>query len=414
MRPLADAQRDVLSTVRLTEIVEVALWDAAGLVLAADVGAPHDVPPFTNSAMDGYAVIGADVEEVPVTLEVLEDVAAGHVAGTAVRPGTAIKIMTGAPLPAGADTVVKVEDTEPGEGTVRILNSAPAGTAVRPAGGDLGAGTLVFEAGTRLTARHVAVLASIGVAAPAVRRRPTVAIMSTGDEVQPPETETLQPGQIRDTNRPLLARMLTELGVDVIDLGIVRDDETLLRSTVERAAAAADAIFTSGGVSMGEYDLVKAVLRTLGDIDFWQVAMQPAKPFAFGTIDGTPLFGLPGNPVSVMVAFEQFARPALLHMMGSERLFRPRVRAVMDEAIMTDPAKTVFSRVEVAIDDHGVFHARPSGGQSSNVLSALAAADAFGVVPVGVGEVAIGDPISLEMFTWPERRTAADVLGRPA
>ena len=389
----------------------MSLWEAAGLVLAADVRAPHDVPPFTNSAMDGYAVLGADVADVPTTLEVLEDVAAGHVAGGEVVSGSAIKIMTGAPMPAGADTVVKVEDTEPGDGSVRILASAPVGTAVRPAGGDLAAGSQVFTAGTRLTARHVAVLASIGVAEPTVRRRPTVAIMSTGDEVQPPETATLAPGQIRDTNRPLLKRLLTELGVDVVDLGIIADDEALLRSTVEKAAAESDAIFTSGGVSMGEYDLVKAVLGTLGDIDFWQVAMQPAKPFAFGTIDGTPLFGLPGNPVSVMVAFEQFARPALLHMMGSERLFRPRVSGVMGEAIRTDPAKTVFSRVVVSIDPDGVFHARPSGGQSSNVLSALAAADAFAVAPVGVGDVAAGDEISLEMFTWPERRTAAEVLG---
>ncbi|MDH3500499.1 MAG: molybdopterin-binding protein, partial [Acidimicrobiia bacterium] len=159
-----------------------------------------------------------------------------------------------------------------------------------------------------------------------------------------------------------------------------------------------------------EYDLVKEVLATLGDIEFWQVAMQPAKPFAFGMIDGTPLFGLPGNPVSVMVAFEQFARPALLHMMGADRLFRPHVPGVMDVGIDTDPAKTVFSRVELEMVD-GVFHARPSGGQGSNVLSALAAADAFGVVPVGVGRVDAGDPVTLEMFTWPETRRAEEVVG---
>ena len=410
MRPLADAQRDVLRTVPMTDLAEVALADAGGLCLAFDVTAPHDVPPFTNSAMDGYAVRAADVAVPPVDLTVLEDVAAGYVAGGRVEPGAAIKIMTGAPIPGGADSVVKVEDTEPGEGTVRILASVDVGTAVRPAGGDLEAGAHVFSAGTRLTARHLAVLASLGVGRPTVRRRPKIAIMSTGDEVLPPETEELAPGQIRDTNRPLLRRMLADLGVDVLDLGIIEDDESLLRSTVEQAAADADAIFTSGGVSMGEYDLVKAVLATLGDIEFWQVAMQPAKPFAFGMIRGTPLFGLPGNPVSVMVAFEQFARPALLHMIGSERLFRPHVPGVLDEPLLTDPIKTVFSRVEVDVRD-GVFHARPSGGQSSNVLSALAAADAFAVVPVGVGDVASGEEVTLEMFTWPERRTAAEVVG---
>ncbi len=410
MRPLADAQRDVLATVPATESVTVALEHAAGLALAGPVTAPHDVPPFTNSAMDGYAVRASDVADAPVELKVLEDVAAGHVAATVVEPGTAIKIMTGAPIPNGADAVVRVEDTEPGEGFVRIITGAETGTAIRPAGGDLAAGSPVFDAGTRLTARHVAVLASLGIANPAVRRRPRVAVMSTGDEVLPPDTPELAPGQIRDTNRPLLRRLLKELDVAVLDLGIIRDDEDLLRSTVERAAAEADAIFTSGGVSMGEYDLVKAVLAKLGDIEFWQVAMQPAKPFAFGMIEGTPLFGLPGNPVSVMVAYEQFARPALLHMMGATRIFRPQIRGIIDERLVTDPQKTVFSRVELEERD-GVFHARASGGQSSNVLSALAAADAFGVVPVATGTLEEGDPITLEMFTWPERRTAAEVVG---
>ncbi|MDH3500584.1 MAG: molybdopterin molybdotransferase MoeA, partial [Acidimicrobiia bacterium] len=250
MRPLAEAQRDVLVTVPLIEVVNVPLDQAAGLVLASPVTAPHDVPPFTNSAMDGYAVIAADVRNPPVELTVTEDVAAGHVASGTVTTGTAIKIMTGAPVPAGADSVVKVEDTEPGPGRVTILAAVEEGTAVRPAGGDLAAGAAVFDAGTRLTARHLAVLASLGVASPTVRRRPRVALMSTGDEVRPPETADLSPGQIRDTNRPLLSRVLAELGVVVLDLGIIRDDEALLRSTVARAAAEADAIFTSGGVSM--------------------------------------------------------------------------------------------------------------------------------------------------------------------
>ena len=298
MRSLEQAQRDVLSAVPLLPALEVPVWEALGLALAGPVVAPHDVPPFTNSAMDGYAVLGADVEEGPVTLRLLEDVPAGYVAEQVVRPGTAIKIMTGAPMPEGADTVVKVEDTEPLPDGVRIMAATPTATAVRLAGGDLEAGDPVFAAGERLTAPHLAVLASLGVS-PRVRRRPRVAMLSTGDEVLPPETEDLGPGQIRDTNRPLLAAMLDELGVEVVDLGIVGDDADVLRNTLEQGAREADMVLTSGGVSMGEYDLVKIILRELGTVEFWKVAMQPAKPFAFGHIEGTPLLGLPGNPVSV-------------------------------------------------------------------------------------------------------------------
>jgi len=406
VRPLADAQRDVLGAVPVLPEVDAPLDEVAGLVLAAPVVAPSDVPPFANSAMDGYAVIAADTGTPPVTLQVLEDVAAGSVARGSVRSGTAIKIMTGAPVPPGADAIVKVEDTEPGDGSVVVQTSVEIGTSVRPAGGDVATGQAVFDAGTRLSPPHLAVLASLGLPGIRVRRRPVVAIMSTGDEVQPPDTVSLAPGQIRDTNRPLLRSLLAELGADIIDLGIIPDDEDTLRGAVERGAAEADAILTSGGVSMGEYDLVKIVLRRLGTIDFWQVAMQPAKPFAFGHIEGTPLFGLPGNPVSVMVAFEQFARPALLHMMGADRIFRPRVAGTMGESLTTDPAKTVFSRV--VVDDD--FVAKPSGGQNSNVISALARADAFAVVPVGTGERIVGDPVDLEMFRWPERRTMEEAL----
>lgn len=409
MRPLAEAQRDVLAAVDALPTVRLPVDEAAGLVLAEPVTAPHDVPPFTNSAMDGYAVTGTDVASAPVELTVLEDVAAGHTASGAVVPGSAIKIMTGAPVPDGADTIVKVEDTEPGVGSVRILSATATGTAIRPAGGDLAAGSPVFEAGERLTARHLAVLASLGVS-PVVRRRPIVAVLSTGDEVLPPDTAELQPGQIRDTNRTLLKGLLGDLGVEVLDLGIVGDDADDLRAALARGAAEADAVLTSGGVSMGEYDLVKIVLSELGTIDFWKVAMQPAKPFAFGLIDGTPLFGLPGNPVSVMVAFEQFARPALLRMMGSRALFRMHREAVAGAAWNTDPAKTVFTRVTLAESD-GRLVASPSGGQMSNMLSSLAAADAFARIPVGVGRVEEGDTVSVELFRVPESRTAEEVIG---
>lgn len=402
MKPHADAQRDVLEAMRPLPVEPVPLWSALGLALAEDVVAPHDVPPFANSAMDGYAVRAEDVAVVPVELPVSEDVPAGHVARGRVEPGTAIKIMTGAPLPAGADTVVKVEHTEPGEGTVKILAAQPRAN-VRRAGGDVEAGTVVFTAGTRLTPPHLGSLATIGVAAPAVRRRPRVAILSTGDEVVPPDTEELQPGMIRDANRPLLTGLLAEVGAEVIDLGIVGDDADLLRASLTRGSEVADAVVTSGGVSMGEYDLVKAVLAELGDVEFWKVAMQPGKPFAFGHLGSTPLFGLPGNPVSVLVAFEQFLRPGLLTMMGSRFRLRPRIPGVAGERFTTDPAKTVFLRVTVVVED-GRWVARSAGSQASNVLSAAAVADAFAVVGVGTSVVEVGDPIVLEMFRWPENR----------
>lgn len=410
MRPLIEAQRDVLAASPLLPVVEAPLRGALGLGLARPVRAPHDVPPFTNSAMDGYAVIGADVSRTPVTLRLLEDVPAGHTAKAPVVPGAAIKIMTGAPIPDGADAVVKVEDTEPaGEGAVRILAPAAVGAAVRPAGSDLAAGALVFEAGERLTPRHLAVLASLG-SAPAVRRRPRAAVLSTGDEVLPPDAPSLGPGQIRDTNRPLLISMLERFGAEVVDLGIVGDDAPALRAALDRGASEADMVLTSGGVSMGEYDLVKIILAELGTVDFWKVAMQPAKPFAFGHIDGTPLLGLPGNPVSVMVAFEQFARPALLHMMGCTAVFRPRAAARAAEGWNTDPNKTVFTRVVTEMRE-GVVYARQSGAQMSNVLSSLARADAFAVIPAGRGRVEEGGWIDLELFRSPESRSAAEALG---
>jgi len=357
MKPLAAARREVLSAMRLLPVLEVPLDRAQGLALASDVIAPHAVPSFANSAMDGYAVRVADVADPPVELHISEDVPAGHVASGSVRPGSVIKIMTGAPIPEGAEAVVKVEDTEPVPGgRVRIMASVPMGTAVRPAGGDLAEGQLVMPAGVRLGPVHLGVLATIGVSAPRVRRRARVAVLSTGDELFP---------------------------------------------------ADADVTVTSGGVSMGEYDLVKQVLSSLGDVGLWKVAMQPAKPFAFGLIHGTPLFGLPGNPVSALVAFEQFVRPSLLKMMGARALFRPRVPAVAGHPLRTNPEKTVFVRVVVDLEG-GRMVARSSGGQGSNVLSAAAVANGMAVVPRGVASVGEGEPVAVEMLRSPETRSEED------
>ena len=358
----------------------------------------------------GHAVLAGDVATTPTVLRVLEDVPAGSVPTVAVVPGTAVKIMTGAPMPAGADTVVPVEDTEPGLDEVRIVTGAAAGASVRPAGDDVAAGTEVLRVGERLTPARLGVCASLGYHNPLVRRRPTVAILSTGDEVVPPETQELAPGKIRDANRFTLMGGLEEVGAEVLDMGIVGDDANELRSRLADAATQADVVVSSGGVSMGEYDLVKHLLAELGSVDFWKVAMKPAKPFAFGRLGAKPFFGLPGNPVSVAVAFEQFLRPALLHMMGADQLFRPRLRGLLEEDVETDPMKEVFLRVAVRSGADGTLRATLSGAQGSNILTALAAADAFAVIPVGTGGVGVGSPVELEMVRMPESRTAAEVI----
>jgi molybdopterin molybdotransferase len=270
-------------------------------------------------------------------------------------------------------------------------------------------GVTVFFGGDRLSAAHLGVLASLGVTEPRVAVRPTVAVISTGDEVADPATTTLTPGAIRDANGPMLVALLQELGADVTGPIIVGDDPVALRSTLAEAVAGSDAIVTTGGVSVGDHDLVRVVLGELGSVDLWRVAMQPAKPFAFGVIDGVPLFGLPGNPVSTFVAFEQFVRPALLRRMGATRLFRPRTRVECDEALSTDPSKTVFLRMRL-IGRDGAPKVVGAGTQVSNVLSAMAAADVFGVIPVGIGNIAEGEMITVEWFGNPETRTMEEAL----
>ena len=407
MRPLRDARDAVLAAMPRMASESVEVWNAMHRVTSESVIAGEPVPPFDNSAMDGFAVRAADITEIPAILDVIEDVPAGSVPTKPVAAGQATRIMTGAPMPDGADTVVKVEDTSPdGDTSVRIEASTPAGMSVRRAGEDLAPDDVVVPAGVRLTSRHLASIATAR-GSIAVSRAPVVAVMSTGDEVVPPSTEHLTPGTIRDANRVLLTTSLHELGVGVLDMGIVGDDPDALRSSYEEAAASAAVIVSTGGVSMGDYDFVKHVLGERGSVEFWRVAMQPAKPFAFGSIDGVPLFGLPGNPVSTFVAYEQFLRPALLTMMGATRILRPRVRGTIGEDVDTSPEKEVFLRVMLA-EDQGRLVALRSGGQGSNVLSALATADAFAVIPVGVGSVSAGDDVELEMFRSPESRSATD------
>ncbi|HEY6629542.1 MAG TPA: molybdopterin molybdotransferase MoeA, partial [Acidimicrobiia bacterium] len=253
----------------------------------------------------------------------------------------------------------------------------------------------------------VGVLATIGVAAPVVYRRPRVAYMSTGDELVPPGSGPLAPGMIRDSNRPMVKALLEDAGAELNDLGIIPDNDEALREAL-KVGSSFDVIVSTGGVSMGDYDVTKKVLQGSSSVGFWQVAIQPAKPFAFGRVDGALFFGLPGNPVSVLVSFEQFLRPALLRMQGATRVLRDQAPAIAGEQFDTDPDKTVFVRVRILEQSAGGPVVVSSGGQSSNVLSAAAAADAFAVIPRGVGMVESGDPVVIERFKAPEAREWSD------
>ncbi len=407
MKSLEEARSEVLGMVGALGAEPVSIWDSAGRVLASDVIAEESVPPFQNSAMDGYAVRGADVAEPGAVLEVIGDLAAGFVAGSGVSSGQALKIMTGAPMPDGADTVVKIEDTDGGLDQVTVTPAVDVGTSVRAAGGDVALGSLVFEAGTRLTPMHVGVLATIGVASPLVRRRPRVAFMSTGDELTPPGSGPLAPGMIRDSNRPMVKALLEDAGAELIDLGIIADNEAALSAALE-SGSSADVIVSTGGVSMGDYDVTKKVLEGSTSVGFWQVAIQPAKPFAFGRVGDALFFGLPGNPVSVLVSFEQFLRPALLRMQGATNILREQASAVAGERFATDPDKTVFVRVRVTGNESGRPVVVSSGGQASNVLSAAALADVFAVVPRGTSVVEAGGDLVIEKFKAPESREWTD------
>ncbi|HEX2273261.1 MAG TPA: gephyrin-like molybdotransferase Glp, partial [Acidimicrobiales bacterium] len=336
---------------------------------------------------DGYAVRAADTAGAPVRLDVVATLAAGTAPAQPVGPGQAVRIMTGAPMPPGADAVVMVERTRPEDGGRAVMVEAPAapGDHVRAAGEDLSAGQVVFPPATLLGPGHIGVLASLGCEAVTVVPRPRVGVLSTGDElVSGPRP--LRPGQIRDANRPMLLALVGQSGFEAVDLGVVGDDEAALTAAVEAGVAACDALVTSGGVSVGDFDYVKAVLDRLGRMHWWQVAIKPAKPLAFGVVAGVPVFGLPGNPVSSMVSFELFARPALRQMAGRPDVDRPRVRAVADEPLRRRAdGKLHLVRVVASTDEDGRWHVRSSGGQASHLLRAMALANALALLPDGEG-----------------------------
>ena len=384
--PLEDAQAFVLESCPPLPVVEVARREALGLVLAAPVIAGEIVPPFDNTAVDGYAVRSADVAGAPVELLVVGEIAAGAAPDRAVGPGEAVRIMTGAPMPDGADAVVMVEDSERvGDDRVLLTRAVDAGAALRRAGDDVRIGDRIFDEGTVVRPSVEAVLASVNAEVVHVYRRPRVAVLSTGDELIDDGSD-LAPGEIRESNKAMLASLLADVGCDVVDLGVVRDDEVELERVLRSAAAECDAIVSSGGVSMGDYDVVKAVLGRIADMSWMQIAIKPAKPFAFGRLDGVPIFGLPGNPVSSLVSFELLARPALRRMMGHDRLTRRSLVALADVDLARQPdGKVHFMRVTGDFGDDGRYHVRPVSAQGSHQLAATALADAMAVVPDGAG-----------------------------
>ena len=426
-----EARRGVIDAIAgPVETETIATSDGLGRVLAAPVVAAVSLPPWDNSAMDGYAVRAADTagasEEAPVRLTVTGDVPAGRAATEPVQAGEAFRIATGAPIPAGADAVVQVESTtpldangQPGErgrdasgplpAAILVHHAVEPGTAIRPRGSDLEEGTTLLEPGRRLRPSAIALAAGAGVGRLEVYRRPRIAVLATGDEVRAPGEE-LGPAGIPDANGPGLRALLELAGCEPIDLGIAKDELDDVLGRLRRALReGADAIIVSGGVSVGPYDVVKTAIETVGRIDLWRVAVQPGKPFAFGTADrpngGPPalIFGLPGNPVSSFVTFEIFVRPALRRLGGRRDLLRPAERATLLEPVRKGHGRRAFIRVIAERDDAGTplrdqdgrVKVRLAGGQGSHVISALAKADALAIIPEADDELPAGSPVAL-------------------
>lgn len=396
-----EALERVLARIEPLAPTEVGLLDSLGGVLTEDATADRDVPPFRNSAMDGYAVRGADVTRDGVTLRVVGEVAAGSLPERAVEAGEAMRIMTGAPMPDGADTVVRVEDTDNGASVVTINKATPKGVAVRQAGEDLRRGEVVLARGTLIRHAEIGVLASIGRAKVNVVRRPNVAVLSTGDELVDIDEEP-GPGKIRDANRYSLAAAVRATGCAAFELGIARDSADDLRHTLGNAAFG-DLVVTSGGVSVGDHDHVKPVVDAMGQMDFWSIALRPGRPLAFGELrtkrGAVPIFGLPGNPVSALLTFELFVRPALLKMSGRRKLHRPRVQARLLDRVDKPVGLRVFAR---GIYDAGAGTVRSTGPQGSGILRSMSLANALIDLGEPTGAASPGDTVSVLLTDQPE------------
>lgn len=403
MISVEEALERILAEIVPLTVAQVPLPEALGLVLAEDVIAQEDMPPFANSAMDGYALLSQDSQPragQPPRLPITGEVAAGYVADHALEPGTAMRIMTGAPVPPGADTVIQVELTRSeGPEWVEILQAVPPGNNIRPAGEDMHRGQAVLVHGTEIGPWEIGVLATLGWAKIPVIRRPQVAILGTGDEVIDVD-EPLKPGKIRNSNSYLLEAAVRRAGAAPRRLGVARDTVESLREKFTEAIQA-DLIITSGGVSVGDFDLVKNIMTEQGEINFWRINMRPGKPVAFGHIGSVPLLGLPGNPVSAAVTFELFGRPVIRKMLGNTRLLRPQVDVVVEDGVSDRVQRRHYVRARVEWRD-GRYVAHTTGNQGSNILTSLLNANALLIVPEGGVQVHPGETTRAIMLDWPE------------
>lgn len=389
MRSVEDYRQHLLGQVRPlpARLLSVSSPDVLGLILATDVVSQVALPGFDNSAMDGYAVRAADVAGAPVTLPVQGDIPAGDTRSSSMAPGTVWRIMTGAPMPSGADSVVPVELTDGGTTDVRIEQAVTLGASVRRRGGDVVPGDVVALAGTRAAPRHIPAIVSSGLAQVSVIPRPRVGVVSTGDELRP-SGSTLAAGQIIDSNGPMLASLVLAHGFELGPVLTVGDDGPGTRAALQALAAEVDAIVTSGGVSAGAFEPLK--LAFADEFEFSKVAMQPGKPQGFGLIDDVPVFALPGNPVSSLVSFEVFVAPALRAMAGRPAV-APVLRATVEQGWSSPPGRVQFARVVLDSDRRIVS----SGGQASHIMGALAAANALAYVAADVTQVHEGDVLDV-------------------
>ena len=401
MLSVREARDRILDAVRPLPAENVSLEDARGRVLAEAIVASRDVPPFANSAMDGYAVRVEDIRNAgpqrPVRLPVRGEIRAGGAPPGPLPDGSVFRIMTGAPIPAGSNAVVRLEDTAESDGVVDIRVSVEEGTSIRKAGSDIREGDRIADAGRVVTPGLIGVIASSGRDTVPCIRSPRVLLLSTGDELRS-ATDRLEPGQIVNTNRYALRAAMEEAGAVVIDAGVARDDVADLARRLQQAQSA-DLVVSTGGVSMGAYDLVREVVSKQGTIDFWQVAVRPGKPLAFGSIHGVPLIGLPGNPVSALVGFELFVRPALLRMQGRTLLERPRRPARLDVDLQSPPHLEQYFRGVAREEEDGSLRVGLTGDQGSHVLRSMAEANCLIPMPAGAGVMPAGSVVEVIMLS---------------
>jgi molybdopterin molybdotransferase len=395
-----EALDKILSNIYPLGVEKVSSLDALGRVIAEDIYANRDIPPLDNSAMDGYAIRFEDVQKAssnnPIRLEVIEDLPAGFISKKKVEGGKAIRIMTGAPIPKGADAVIPVEVTKKEDGNVLILKAAAMGENIRKSGEDVKKGDRVISRGDTIRPAEVGMLASVGRSFVSVYQRPLVAILCTGDELVDVDGE-LDEVKIISSNSYTLAAQVKDCGAIPIQLGIAKDRKEEIEERL-RQGTRADVLISSAGVSVGDYDFIKDVMKNLGmEMIFWKVAMRPGQPLAFGTIVGKPVFGLPGNPVSSMISFEQFVRPSLLKMMGHRQLFRPVIEAILKEEIKKIVGRRYFIRGSVSFEK-GEYFVTTTGEQGSGILRSMVKANGLIVIPEDQEIVRAGEKVKVQLL----------------